>query len=181
MVITDTDAGENDVFYCDSCDYSANSNHAVSKLPEVKTIGDFGQCVSLTSITIPSNVTTIASGTFSGCSGLSFCKILKDTPPTSSGTSAWTNIPSDFQIIYPYASTIAYKSATNYPNISTYLYLGFYTGTDGETLPTTVTDGTTTYDLTWYANTKDAVAETNPITAMQLQQGFLNLLLHLFL
>ena len=33
MVITDTDAGENDVFYCDDCDYSANSNHAVSKLP----------------------------------------------------------------------------------------------------------------------------------------------------
>ncbi len=34
MVITDTDAGENDVFYCDDCDYAANSNHAVSKLPE---------------------------------------------------------------------------------------------------------------------------------------------------
>ena len=33
MVITDTDAGENDVFYCDDCDYSANSNHAVSTLP----------------------------------------------------------------------------------------------------------------------------------------------------
>ena len=33
MVITDTDAGENDVFYCNSCDYSANSNHAISKLP----------------------------------------------------------------------------------------------------------------------------------------------------
>lgn len=33
MVITTTDAGENDVFYCDGCDYSANSNHAVSKLP----------------------------------------------------------------------------------------------------------------------------------------------------
>ena len=41
MVITDTDAGENDVFYCDSCDYSANSNHAISKLPEAKVIGDF--------------------------------------------------------------------------------------------------------------------------------------------
>ena len=39
MVITDTDAGENDVFYCNSCDYSANSNHAVSKLPQVNTIG----------------------------------------------------------------------------------------------------------------------------------------------
>ena len=33
MVITDTDAGENDVYYCDDCDYSANSNHAVSTLP----------------------------------------------------------------------------------------------------------------------------------------------------
>lgn len=41
MVITDTDAGENDVFYCDSCDYSANSNHAVSKLPETKIVGDY--------------------------------------------------------------------------------------------------------------------------------------------
>ena len=34
MVSTTTDAGENDVFYCDDCDYAANSNHAVSNLPE---------------------------------------------------------------------------------------------------------------------------------------------------
>jgi len=38
MVITDTDAGENDVFYCE-CDYSANSNHAVSKLPQADIDG----------------------------------------------------------------------------------------------------------------------------------------------
>lgn len=38
MVITDGDAGENDVFYCD-CDYSANSNHAVSKLPQAEVDG----------------------------------------------------------------------------------------------------------------------------------------------
>lgn len=43
MVITDTDAGENDVFYCDDCDYSANSNHAISNLPAAKTDGaEFG-------------------------------------------------------------------------------------------------------------------------------------------
>lgn len=42
MVITDTDAGENDVFYCE-CDYAANSNHAVSKLPEAKIVGDFAK------------------------------------------------------------------------------------------------------------------------------------------
>ncbi len=38
MVITDTDAGENDVFYCE-CDYSANSNHAISKLPQATVDG----------------------------------------------------------------------------------------------------------------------------------------------
>ncbi len=43
MVITDTDAGENDVFYCDDCDYAANSNHAVSSLPLAKMDGaEFG-------------------------------------------------------------------------------------------------------------------------------------------
>lgn len=39
MVITDTDAGENDVFYCNDCDYSANSNHVVSNLPEAVVDG----------------------------------------------------------------------------------------------------------------------------------------------
>lgn len=39
MVITDTDAGENDVFYCNDCDYSANSNHAVSDLPNAVVDG----------------------------------------------------------------------------------------------------------------------------------------------
>lgn len=43
MVITDTDAGENDVFYCDDCDYSANSNHAVSNLPDAVTDGGFNE------------------------------------------------------------------------------------------------------------------------------------------
>ncbi len=41
MVITDTDAGENDVFYCDDCDYSANSNHAVSNLAEAVVDGEY--------------------------------------------------------------------------------------------------------------------------------------------
>jgi prolyl-tRNA synthetase len=39
MVITQTDSGENDVFYCDECDYAANSNHAISTLPEAVTTG----------------------------------------------------------------------------------------------------------------------------------------------
>jgi prolyl-tRNA synthetase len=39
MVITQTDSGEDNVFYCDDCDYAANSNHAVSTLPEAVTTG----------------------------------------------------------------------------------------------------------------------------------------------
>ncbi|MDD3238293.1 MAG: proline--tRNA ligase [Candidatus Gastranaerophilales bacterium] len=45
MVLVNEDAennaGENDVFYCEKCDYSANSNHAISKLKSVNTDGGF--------------------------------------------------------------------------------------------------------------------------------------------
>ena len=41
MVLTDTLVGENDVFYCKHCSYSANSNHAISKLPIETTDGGF--------------------------------------------------------------------------------------------------------------------------------------------
>lgn len=45
MVLVNEDvennAGENDVFYCEKCDYSANSNHAVSKLVEAVIDGKF--------------------------------------------------------------------------------------------------------------------------------------------
>ncbi len=37
----ENNAGENDVFYCTKCDYSANSNHAVSTLNPAETTGKF--------------------------------------------------------------------------------------------------------------------------------------------
>lgn len=43
MVLTDTAVGENDVFYCECCDYSANSNHAISILPVNETDGGFNK------------------------------------------------------------------------------------------------------------------------------------------
>lgn len=43
MVITTTDAGENDVFYCEKCDYAANSDHATSKLSLAVVDGGFKQ------------------------------------------------------------------------------------------------------------------------------------------
>ncbi|MGN0014425.1 MAG: proline--tRNA ligase [Candidatus Gastranaerophilaceae bacterium] len=56
MVITQTDSGEDDVFYCDGCDYAANSNHAISGLNEAKTTGDWTKAEKIST----PNVKTIA-------------------------------------------------------------------------------------------------------------------------
>jgi prolyl-tRNA synthetase len=49
MVLTriaegEQESGENDVFYCDTCDYAANANRAESILPPKNTTGDTDQC-----------------------------------------------------------------------------------------------------------------------------------------
>lgn len=56
MVITQTDSGEDDVFYCDDCDYAANSNHAISVLNEAKTTGDWTKAEKIST----PNIKTIA-------------------------------------------------------------------------------------------------------------------------
>lgn len=43
MVLTHTDSGENDVLFCDSCDYSANSDRAESVLLPANTDGGFNE------------------------------------------------------------------------------------------------------------------------------------------
>lgn len=43
MVVIDTDAGENDVFFCEKCNYAANSDHATSVLTEAQTDGKFSK------------------------------------------------------------------------------------------------------------------------------------------
>lgn len=48
MVLTriaegEQESGENDVFFCDSCDYAANAERAESILPELNTVGDHSE------------------------------------------------------------------------------------------------------------------------------------------
>lgn len=43
MVLTNTDAGENDVLYCDKCSYAANTNHATSKMLKAVVDGGFAK------------------------------------------------------------------------------------------------------------------------------------------
>ena len=55
MVLTQTDSGENDVFYCDDCGFAANSNHTSSILQEANIVGTFTKMESV----LTPNVKTI--------------------------------------------------------------------------------------------------------------------------
>ena len=43
MVLTKTTSGENNVLYCDTCSYAANSNRAESRMPQAQTDGGFSE------------------------------------------------------------------------------------------------------------------------------------------
>ena len=90
----------------------------------VTSIGNnaFNACRDLTSITIPSGVTSIGDYTFYIAAGLAFVKFESTTPPTVSSSDSWNSIPSDCIIYVPTGTLSAYKSASNYPNPSTYTY-----------------------------------------------------------
>ena len=75
MVITDTDAGENDVFYCE-CDYSANSNHAESILPEATIDGAKFGYSEFKTIPTPNTKTIEDLATFLNIEPTVICKAL---------------------------------------------------------------------------------------------------------
>lgn len=96
------------------------------KIPDGVTIvndSTFSSCSSLISIYIPQSVTTIQTYAFSNCSGLAEIVFASTTPPTVSGSNAFTNLPVDCKIYVPVGSLSAYTSATNYPDPSTYTYI----------------------------------------------------------
>lgn len=89
----------------------------------------FSSCVGLTEITIPENVTQIGSTAFAYCTGLSKVVFAPTTPPTLDGSNAFNYLPTDCKIYVPYSEDHsvlnAYKTATNYPNPSTYTYVEY--------------------------------------------------------
>ena len=121
----------------------------------------FAALGSLTSVTIPSTVTSFSNYVFYNAYALSYIRFKPTTPPTM-GTNCFTSLPSDCIVYVPALVSNLYMTASNYPNPSTYKYIGYATYTSGDTLPTLTTDET--YTLTWYATVDDAIAGTNPIT-----------------
>lgn len=78
----------------------------------------FASCFGLTSMTIPASVTSIGANAFAKCYGIKEYHMKRTTPPTLSGSNAFSGIASDCVIYVPYSSNHsvlnAYKSATNW-------------------------------------------------------------------
>ena len=83
----------------------------------------FRNCYSLTSITIPDGVTSIGTYAFSLNYSLGKIRFLPQTPPTVSGSNAFSSIETDCIISVPTGTLEAYTTATNYPSSATYTYV----------------------------------------------------------
>lgn len=92
-----------------------------------KTMTNFGQTAfsysGIGRILIPTNVVSIASGSLSDCRNLKDLVFQPTTPPSLGSTI--TYIFNGCKIYVPQESLTAYTSATNYPNSSTYSYIGY--------------------------------------------------------
>ena len=75
----------------------------------------FDRCISIASITIPNSVTSIGNYAFSDCQGMRYYDFSTCTAiPTLSNKNAFTDIPSDCQMLIPSALYNRWKSATNW-------------------------------------------------------------------
>lgn len=84
----------------------------------------FYNCYNIPNMNIPATVSSIGTDAFSGCYGLGAVKFRPSTPPTLSNSSVFSGLPADCVIYAPGSALTAYKGATNYPNSSTYSYVG---------------------------------------------------------
>lgn len=107
--------------------YNCYSLNEIVIPPNLTTIANYSfyQCYGLTSIIIPSAVTTIGTYAFQTCTGLQRIRFVPTSPPTVSGTTTFTSLPTTCVIEVPTNSLTSYEGATNYPDSESYTYVGY--------------------------------------------------------
>jgi hypothetical protein len=92
-----------------------NNLNSIILPPSLVGIGRYAfyNCSGLTSLTIPSGVTSIGVSAFSGCTFLATVTIMPTTPPTL-GTTAFTGLPTGYQLKVPAGTVGTYQAATNW-------------------------------------------------------------------
>lgn len=115
-------------------------------------------------VLLPSTVSTINAYAFRYTDNCDFY-FYKDTPPTLSATTAWSNA-TNYNIFVPYYVVNDYRTATNWTAQSSYIK-GFATANtfeEGAVLPELSSEG---YGLTWYSDPDCTipVTEVNDATA----------------
>jgi hypothetical protein len=148
----------NGSYLCQNC--YALSKIQIPEVPADISSSQFQSCYSLINITIPKSIATLGNQfTFPV---LTYIKFTRSTPPSANGSNVFASIGTSCILYVPALVSNKYMTASNYPDPSTYNYIGYATYSSEDTLPTLTTDET--YTLTWYATVEDAIAGTNPIT-----------------
>ena len=82
----------------------------------------FSNCFSLASVTIPTGVTSIGDSAFGGCLGMRYYDFSAfASVPTLSNTNAFSQIPSDCQMLIPSALYDEWSTATNWATYASYM------------------------------------------------------------
>lgn len=122
----------------------------------------FYQCQLLKRITIPESIATINTYALASLYSILEMRFKATSPASVTNSDAFANLNAACLIYVPFSALAGYLGGTNYPDPATYTYIGYATYNSGAALP--AQDGTEAYNVTWYANKADAVAQTNAIT-----------------
>ena len=82
----------------------------------------FEECISLTSLEIPSTLTSIGNDAFKGCVSLDTIICRSTTPPLISNVSAFEDLPTDAILLVPCTAVNTYKSKGSWLRFKNYTY-----------------------------------------------------------
>lgn len=122
----------------------------------------FSGWYSLGKIIVPDHITNLGYYTLKYLYGTEEIDFMPTSVPIAQSSTFDSYLCPSCKFYVPYSALANYLTATNYPSTTTYTYIGFATYANGATLPTQ--DSTSAYNVTWYANKLDAIAQTNAIT-----------------